>query len=586
MKGNAVEPTVSLQLIIKDEVDKVVGIIRDAHSFFDAINITISDKDAYEKLRHNNFAKYATIKQRDWTDDFAEARNANWAMCKTKYAFWLDADDKFDFSYIPKLVDLAERENYEAIYLPYNYARDENGRVVAVHWRERLVRADIGFQWRGALHETLIIDRQFRAKKLDGPAIEHDSPDIATSIERNHKILMKKSQEEPVDPRYLHYLGLSYFTKGEYENAIATLSAYIKVGGWDEEIYRSLIKMSEASSLLNKSEDAMNYALQAAGVMPDYPQAYFCLAQYEFAEGNWKQCLEWLKVAFAKPQPKTMSVVDPTMVERGKVIGASSEFQLGHYRDAEALLQGADDPAVKELLPIFSLEASKERFIEIAPAITKHTDVKKFWDSLKEDLQYDQRLQWLRYQANEPKQWPKKSIVWFCGAGFEEWGPHTLDKGMGGSEEAVVYLSRELAKLGYEVTVYGAVNEPTFDVNSKLTKGWEAKDRINNSMDSPLHSGGTAKLVKYLPWRMFDTRDEFDTLIVWRAPHGINKLKANKKILDVHDKLESKDLPLYPDVQYHFKSNYHRQLYPHIPDDQAVVIGNGIDLSHFGDNDV
>jgi tetratricopeptide (TPR) repeat protein len=567
---------VSLQIILKDEVDKVVELIQEANSCFDAINITVSDKKAYNTLKANNYAKYANIEYREWTDDFSEARNANMAMCKTRYLFWCDADDKFDFSEIPKLVDLAEKEGYEAIYLPYNYARDEHGRVVAVHTRERLIRTDVGFEWRGALHETLIIDRQFRAKRLDHPVIEHDSPNIDQSIERNHKILLKKSQEEPVDPRYLHYLGLSYCTLGEYEKAISTFAAYIKVGGWDEEIYRSLIKMSESSSFLDKFEDAMNYALQAAGVLPSYPQAYFCLAQYEFAESNWKQCLEWLKVAFSKPQPKTMSIVDPTMIERAKVMGASSEFQLKNYREAETILSSADDPSVKELMPIFSLEASKERFIEIAPAITKHVDPKMFYDSLKEDLKYDQRMQWLRYSVKEPKVWPKKSIVWFCGQGFEEWGPHTLDKGMGGSEEAVVYLSREMAKLGYTVTVYGAVNEPTFDVNSKLTEGWEAKDRLNNSLDNPLYSGGTAKLVTYKPWRMFDTRDEFDTLIVWRAPHGIDQLKARVKILDMHDKLEAKDVYPFKDVTYAFKSAYHRNLYPHLDDKQAAIIGNGI----------
>lgn len=575
---------VSLQMIVKDEYDKVMPLLFDAAPYFTDINVTISSYDAYLKFSKKlpRLTKYlegkVTFHQRDWTDDFAEARNANWAMCKTKYAFWLDAGDEFDFSTIPHLVDLAETEGYEAIYLPYNYARDEHGRVVAVHSRERLVRADIGFEWRGALHETLIIDRQFRAKRLDFPVVEHADANIAQSIERNHKILLKKATEEPVDPRYLHYLGLSYFTQGDYANCIRVLTEYIKVGGWDEEIYRSLIKMSEASSLSNKPEDAMNYALQAAGVMPDYPQSYFCLAQYEFAEGNWKQCLEWLKVAFAKPQPKTMSVVDPTMVERGKVIGASSEFQLGHYRDAEELLKSADDPAVKELRPIFQLEASKERFVDIAPAITKHVDKKALFDGLKEDLKYDQRMQWLRYAVKEPKVWPKKSIVWFCGQGFEEWGPHTLDKGMGGSEEAVVYLSREMAKLGYEVTVYGAVNEKYYDQYDKALNMWKETKLpyvvyVNTNKPVPY--------VEYKPWRMFDTRDEFDTLIVWRAPHGIDKLKARKKILDVHDKLEAKDLPLYDDVHYHFKSNYHRNLYPHIPDNQAKIIGNGIVINDF-----
>lgn len=549
--------TIGLSMITNDAVG-AQKVMEQAAPYVDKFFITVADKTKKELKKFDKEDNKLVLSYFEWTADFAEARNANLDTITTDYFFWIDTGDEFDFSTLPSLLKMAEERNLEAIYLPYNYARDEDGRLIAVHSRERFVKTDTGFRWRGALHETLIIDRQFSATRLDAPAIEHVESNIQASIERNHEILLRKAQERPVDPRYLHYLGLSYFTIGNYTKCIEVMEDYIKVGGWDEEIYRSLIKMSEAASLLNNYEDGMNFALQAAGVMPDYPQAYFCLAQYEFGESNWKQCLEWLKVAFAKPQPKTMSVVDPTILERGKIIGASAEFQLGNYRDAEALLKTADDPAVKELAPMFQLEASKERFIEIAPAITKHVDKKVLWNGLQEDLKYDQRLKWLRYAANEPKIWPKKSIVWFVGQGYEEWGPHTLDKGMGGSEEAVINLSREFAKLGHDVTVYGAVNAPTVD---------------------PI--AGEYGGVKYLPWRMFDTRDEFDTLIVWRAPHGIDKLNAKHKILDVHDKLEAKDLPLYPDVKYHFKSNYHRELYPHIPDVQAVVIGNGIVRSQF-----
>jgi hypothetical protein len=83
------------------------------------------------------------------------------------------------------------------------------------------------------------------------------------------------------------------------------------------------------------------------------------------------------------------------------------------------------------------------------------------YEALCDDLRYDTRLLPLRNKATTPKEWSDKSIVIFCGQGYEEWGPHTLDKGMGGSEEAVVYLSRELSKLGYEVTVYGEVDHRT-----------------------------------------------------------------------------------------------------------------------------
>jgi protein O-GlcNAc transferase len=38
---------------------------------------------------------------------------------------------------------------------------------------------------------------------------------------------------------------------------------------------------------------------------------------------------------------------------------------------------------------------------------------------------------------------------------WDEWGPSSLKKGLGGSEEAVLFLSRELSQLGYWVEIYG-----------------------------------------------------------------------------------------------------------------------------------
>ena len=69
-------------------------------------------------------------------------------------------------------------------------------------------------------------------------------------------------------------------------------------------------------------------------------------------------------------------------------------------------------------------------------------------------------LRRIRELFNQPRTWEDKEIAIFCGEGYEEWGPHPLDKGMGGSEEAIVYLAPQLQKLGYKITVCGAAAKP------------------------------------------------------------------------------------------------------------------------------
>lgn len=509
---------VGLYLIVKDEVEAVTRLLKNAAPYFDAIYVTVSDKKAWGKLKNiklkpgkDHFNLKTKIDYRPWNDRFDDARNHNMAQGDTKWLFWVDADDEFDFSVIPNLVELADQGEYDTIWLPYEYAHDEYGNCIALHWRERLVRKDKGFEWRGWVHENLLTDEAFTSKRVNIPVI-HRSDHKEQSEIRNHAIL-QKAYEETKDPRYIHYLGISYYGLGEWEKAIEVLKEYVAVGGWDEEIYRSLLRMSEASNNLGREEDARQYVLRAIGLLPEYPQAYFNLAQLEFEDNNFKACLEWLKVAFTKPEPEGASVTDPTIADRAKLLGALSEFQLGNHREAAELLKQVETMETKDILPEFEREASLDRLAAILPALAKHYETPStLWHGLKNDIQYDNRFRKFREQVTEPKSWAKGTVVFFCGKGYEEWGPHTLDKGMGGSEEAIVYLSRELAKQGYTVTIFG-----------------EVKERL------------TDQKVTWVPWTHIDKRDEFDTLVIWRYPQFAPQFKAKTKIVDMHDALPKKN---------------------------------------------
>jgi hypothetical protein len=153
------------------------------------------------------------------------------------------------------------------------------------------------------------------------------------------------------------------------------------------------------------------------------------------------------------------------------------------------------------------------------------------------------------------KQWTEKSIVYFTGHTMYEWSPESLKIGIGGSETAVINLSREWAKLGYSVTVYG-----NFGRNAGLYDG-----------------------VHYRHYTEFNPFDTFDTLIVWRRVDYINfSYKANRVWYDVHDVLykdQFNEQNLGNIDTIFFKSGYQRGLLPQATDDQFVIIPNGVDQS-------
>lgn len=572
--------TVALNMIVKDEVDAVVDIVEQATPFVDEINLTISDLVASEELteQFRNNDKVCVV-YREWNGRFDDARNENFALSNATYNFWLDCDDQFDFEVLPEIVELADENGFDQILLPYVYAQDEQGVPVALHWRERLLRRSHPFTWKGWVHETPITNKPFKAHRVNAPVIHNPVPDhVKESLDRNHKILLEVTKESD-DPRYQMYLGSSHHARGEYGEALQVLDEFTKVSGNAEDIYRTLGTMAECAYMLKRPNVAINYSLQQAALIPEYPQAYFLLAHWEVEQENWAEAIEWVKVAETKPDPDGMGVYDATARDRSRLIAAQSEFMLQNYREALKWLEKVSpkNEARVDLEESFRKEANAEQFIALLPKLRKYfSSDKALWEALCYDLQYDKRLRGLRDLATEPTTWSDKSIVILCGNGYEEWGPHTLGKGMGGSEEAVIYLSRELAKLGHEVTVYGAVSEEILD-NADGARDYDPATLPDKLIEHP-HG-----FVRYVPWERFNPADNFNVFVAWRAPEFTEHVKAKVKLADIHDVLGNDRMKNYDDVTYFVKSQYHKNLYPHIDDSKFRVVGNGIVKEQFND---
>lgn len=156
----------------------------------------------------------------------------------------------------------------------------------------------------------------------------------------------------------------------------------------------------------------------------------------------------------------------------------------------------------------------------------------------------------------EGVKWPRNSIVYICGAGPLHFGPS--DKDLGGSEQAVVQLSRCWAAQGFPVVVYGNVKEGTYDG------------------------------VEYRAMNELNLSDTFDIAIFWRS-FGIRLLplvNARLRLIDLHDSWDPKNYVAPKQIlnlanHVMVKSKYHRSLYPYIPDSKISIIMNGVQVTLF-----
>lgn len=170
-------------------------------------------------------------------------------------------------------------------------------------------------------------------------------------------------------------------------------------------------------------------------------------------------------------------------------------------------------------------------------------------------------------------------IVYFSGGFGIVWDPS--DKKLGGSEQAIVNLSENWAKLNKKVVVYGNFKE----------------DIIYNNVD-------------YKLWTKFPFEKKIKNLIAWRR-HGIVPLmnidfKANRLFLDFHDNFSYTIADLNPKqlmdlftkaYKINIKSEYHKTCFKEFLrdyiktnqdflDDKYNVILNGVRVNDFSNNTI
>lgn len=510
--------------------------------------------------------------------NFAKARNLSFSEATGDFILWLDADDTpVGLEALREAFNASKTADvYDAVY---DYAQDEQGNSIADQIRERVLRNNGKWVWLGAelglIHETATPVQGFTPIRslLDKKDfyVLHQSDHANQSSVRNHiALLYEYLKTNGKDARTTYYLGTEFFNRRMYRECIAIMQEYVKVGGWDEERYRAWIRMAEAYHQLGDKESSRNAYLSAQKELPAYPDAYLGLGESYYSEEDWEKAIEYIMTGLQKPVPQTKSAVDMVKYTfRALNFLSLAYLQKGQPGQAykwfsKAYKSNPKHPWVKQYAPLFQeakdLDDYVRAFVKLGQLSNRlyPKTMHKLAEVIPDELQDQEILLDFKRRYTKPKIWGDKSIVYFCSQAFEEWGPDSLKTGCGGSEEAVIHLTKRWAQMGYDVTVF------------------------NNCPQEKTVDG-----VKWVRWERFNPRDIFNALIAWRNNPFLEPKVASKKFVDVHDvpSLKYFTEESLKDVTLMVKSNYHRTLFPHLPDDNFMVINNGIDLAQFSKAD-
>lgn len=594
------QPTVALAMIIKgvdEEAPILARCLASINGYVDAIYLSLNSpkgEPVSPKVRKVAEQYTKNIYITEWRDNFVEARQFIFDKVPSKYDWimWLDADDTVKNPEKIRDVIAVASETIAALYIQYDYAHDEYGNCTVTHWVCRLCRNNGAYQWKSsiddggvAVHETLIATRTVNKARNNEFKIVHGSnPERrAKSLLRNIKLLEgmyeRQAASKSVDPRVLYYLATHYFDTGNYARTEDILMAYLKVSGWAEERSEAWVYLGLCFIQQERNDAARQAFTHAIAEDPKNPRPYVELGELEFHEKRYIVSEEYLLMAVNKRERDTSSVVLPMENKyRAYMLLTQTYINMGFGKLTEAaeyvhkaLRLRPTDPAAKEaqklieeLMKVRDYTRAISRIARMLNDAGTPEKIVDILDLLPADFQDNPAVVTLRQKHQKPKKWPKKSIAIFCGNSAEDkWGPWGLEEGgMGGSEEAVIQMSRQLTNMGWKVTVYA----------------------------TPYAQAGTYDGVEWKNYWTFNPTDKFDIFIAWRMPWWFDiEVEARKKFLWLHDVMDKSEFTperLNNIDQVIFVSQYHANLYKGvIPEEKWFVSGNGIDPEQFSSTD-
>lgn len=578
-----------------EELEKLKKSVASVVEHVNSIHITAnSEHSKTEKWCKQNGYQFSYLA---WNKNFAEQRNFNFSQAPkdVDFIFWMDCDDILvGGRELKKIATIAKSKDLDCVYLTYWYSCWFDGEpsveniknIEITQMRERLINPR-KMTWKKRIHETPVEFEGASFKHSQAPydrehnpmAVLHTGAFRDEPVEqqlkrsaRNREILELELEDErkagKPDPRTILYLMKIYAEDSDTEilNKCVNMGfEYLELSGWDEERMACRVLMGRCFEILGDNQSASECFRDAIKEYALKPNPYIRLAQSLCNLRKYSEAYHWIKIALEMVDDKKSGSANNLLEE--ELISAQVLARLHWEWNENKNIKKASGFAQKiaELNPHpqnieYAQQLSDLEELDHACALTdqlsgyliKQGDEQGVLDLLQSLPQaiasqpFAVNL-WNKYQ--KPRVWKKNEIAYYCGFAYEKWDATNLEKGIGGSETAVIELAKEWTKLGYKVYVYG---NPT-----------EVKD-----IDG----------VIYLPSYYFNPKDKFNILINWRGSQLVGRVSAKKFYVDLHDVTNPVDFvdKLEGIDKIMVKSQAHKNLLYGIPDSKITIVSNGI----------
>jgi len=329
------KPTVCLNMIVKNETKVITRCLASVKPIIDYwVIVDTGSTDGTQQLI-KDFMKDVPgeLFERPWKN-FGHNRNEALQLAKNKadYLLFIDADEVLAFEPGFKMPNL-DKDFYHVMTL---YSGTTYARV-------QLIKNSLDWRWVGVLHEALDSPNAHTNDILKG-VNDVVFTDGARSqdpqkYQKDAKVLEEGLLEEPNNSRYVFYLAQSYRDAGEHEKALKNYERRVTMGGWDEEVFWSIMQTGLLKEALKKPhEEIITSFYQSYHHRPVRAEPLFYLANYYRRKGDYAAGYLIASIADKIPFPKDILFVEKWMYEHGIALELSiCAYWIGKYDECMAV---------------------------------------------------------------------------------------------------------------------------------------------------------------------------------------------------------------------------------------------------------
>jgi glycosyltransferase involved in cell wall biosynthesis len=171
----------------------------------------------------------------------------------------------------------------------------------------RFVQRALPCRYLGVTHEYLSIETPSHTSSVLETVFIDDIGDggaKADKYPRDVRLLLKGIEDNPRNERYHFYLANTYHDMGENENAILYYKKRVDFGGWNEEVYYSLFRMSVCYKRLGNIDQFLLYGMKAWQFRPSRCESIYELMKHYRETKEFKLTLALYQLVKDLPVPK------------------------------------------------------------------------------------------------------------------------------------------------------------------------------------------------------------------------------------------------------------------------------------------